>query len=136
MSDSPALLLIGHGSRSAAGIAQFWQFVDVLQLAAPHLQIGSGLIEFASPSLDEAIDQLVKEGTTAIAAVPLVLLGAGHMKDDGPDALARGRERHPNVTLSYARDLGVHPLVLDVVEERVRSAIARLDRVQPQTKPT
>ncbi|MGO9198637.1 MAG: sirohydrochlorin chelatase [Acidimicrobiales bacterium] len=126
MSDQPALLLIGHGSRSEAGVTQFWQFADVLQLAAPHLQLASGLIEFATPTLDSAIDELVTDGARGVVAVPLVLLGAGHMKDDGPAALARGRARHPDVTFSYARDLGVHPLVLEAVEERARKAVQRL----------
>ncbi|MGH9297130.1 MAG: sirohydrochlorin chelatase [Acidimicrobiales bacterium] len=123
MSDEPALLLIGHGSRSPAGVAQFWQFSDLVQLAAPELQVSSGFIEFAEPTLDEAIDAAVAEGTSSVVAVPLVLLGAGHMKDDGPAALARGRARHPGVAFSYARDLGVHPLVLDSVAERARVAV-------------
>jgi len=134
VSDRPALLLIGHGSRSEAGVAQFWQFADVLQLAAPHLQIGSGLIEFASPTLDEAIDELAAEGARGVVAVPLVLLGAGHLKDDGPAALTRARTRHPGVTFHYARDLGVHPLVLEAVERRARAAVDRLGRL-PEPEP-
>jgi sirohydrochlorin ferrochelatase len=43
------------------------------------------------------------------------------LKDDGPGALARARRRHPATTFTYARDLGVHPLVLAVVEERIRA---------------
>ncbi len=65
MSDQPALLLIGHGSRSEAGVTQFWQFADVLQLAAPHLQLASGLIEFATPTLDSAIDDSSQTGRAA-----------------------------------------------------------------------
>jgi sirohydrochlorin ferrochelatase len=126
MSDLPALFLIGHGSRSDAGVAQFWQFADLLQLAVPHLQIGAGLIEFAEPDLDEGIDALVSEGARSVVAVPLVLLGAGHMKDDGPAALARARVRHPAVEFAYARDLGVHPLVLAAVEERARYTVSKL----------
>jgi sirohydrochlorin ferrochelatase len=133
VSDQGALLLIGHGSRSKAGVAQFWQFVDVLRGAAPHLQIGAGLIEFAKPSLDEAIDRLVADGAASVVAVPLVLLGAGHMKDDGPAALARARQRHQTVAFSYARDLGVHPLVLEAVEERARAAVRRLPKASGST---
>jgi cobalt/nickel transport system ATP-binding protein len=134
LSGKPALLLIGHGSRSEAGVTQFWQFADVLQLAAPHLQIGSGLIEFAPPSLDEAIDTLVAEGAAGVVAVPLVLLGAGHMKDDGPAALARARTRHPEMPFAYARDLGVHPLVLEAIEAKARMAVQRLPRRAEPTK--
>jgi sirohydrochlorin ferrochelatase len=61
-----------------------------------------------------------------VIAVPLVLLGAGHLKDDGPAALARARRRHPGVSFSYARDLGLHPDVLAVAEERARAAVVGL----------
>ncbi len=59
-----------------------------------------------------------------MVAVPLVLLGAGHMKNDGPGALARARLRHPGVDVAYGRDLGVHPTVLALAEARAREAMA------------
>jgi DNA polymerase III epsilon subunit-like protein len=39
MSPRPALLLIGHGSRSAAGVDEYWQFADVLRSEANGLEI-------------------------------------------------------------------------------------------------
>jgi sirohydrochlorin ferrochelatase len=66
-----------------------------------------------------------------VVAVPLLLLGAGHLKDDGPSAMARARARYPETAFTYARELGVHPLVLCAVEDRIRevsfpeSAVAR-----------
>src|SRR5256885_15505211 len=117
MPDRPALLLVGHGSRSAAGVADYWEFAAVLRNEAPDLRVGCGFIELAEPDLDTAIDDLVAGGATSVAAVPLVLLGAGHLKDDGPAALARARDRHPHVHFAYGRDLGIHPLVLDVATD-------------------
>jgi len=118
---APALLLVGHGSRSARGVAAYWQFADVVQAAAPQLRLGCGFIELAEPDLDTAIGQLVAAGATSVVAVPLVLLGAGHMKNDGPAALARARRRHPGVGFAYARALGIHPAALDVAAERLQA---------------
>jgi sirohydrochlorin ferrochelatase len=118
--DNPALLLVGHGSRSPKGVAAYWDFAAVLKDRAPELRIGCGFIELAEPDLDTAVDALVDAGATSIVAVPLVLLGAGHLKSDGPAALDRGRRRHPHVAFTYARDLGIHPSVLAVAEERIR----------------
>ncbi len=117
-----ALFLIGHGSRDAEGVDQFRAFAAAVQRAHPGVLVGSGLIEFARPDLDEGIDALVAAGATSIVAVPLVLLGAGHLKDDGPAALGRARDRHPGLVARYARDLGVHPAVLAAVEARARAA--------------
>ena len=123
MSGAPSLLLVGHGTRSARGVADYWAFAEAVRAEAPGLDVGCGFIELAEPDLDTAVDRLVAGGAGAVVAVPLVLLGAGHMKNDGPAALARGRRRHPGVAFSYARDLGVHPLALSVAEDRIRSAL-------------
>jgi len=117
----PALFLIGHGSRSAAGVDQYWQLAELVRRLRPDLTHGCGFIELARPDLDTALDDLVDSGVKSVVAVPLVLLGAGHLKTDGPAALARGRARHPEVDFTYARDLGIHPGVLAVAEDRIRA---------------
>jgi len=119
----PALLLVGHGSRSPAGVAEYWHFAAVVGDEAPAVDVGCGFIELADPDLDTAIDKLVAGGAASVVAVPLLLLGAGHLKNDGPAALARGRARHPDVHFAYGRDLGIHPGVLAVAEDRIRMTV-------------
>ncbi|MDQ3569723.1 MAG: sirohydrochlorin chelatase [Actinomycetota bacterium] len=119
MADRPSLLVIGHGSRSAAGVADYWSLVDVVRARDPSLPIGGGFIELAQPEVDAAIDELVAAGGRCVVAVPLVLLGAGHLKDDGPSILARARRRHPRVAFHYGRALDIHPLVLAVARDRI-----------------
>lgn len=123
MSDRPGLLMIGHGSRADLGVSQYWALAEMVAELAPELRLGCGFIELAPPNLHDAIDALASEDVSSVVAVPLVLLGAGHLKDDGPAALAAARRRHPRVGFTYARDLGIHPLVLSVAEERVASSL-------------
>jgi len=127
MTAHPALLVVGHGSRSPAGVAEYWKLADVVRSQAPDLEVGCGFIELAPPDLDTAIDRLVAGGATSVVASPLILLGAGHLKNDGPAALHRGRHRHPGVGFHYARDLGIHPLVLTVAQDRINEAIGADD---------
>jgi sirohydrochlorin ferrochelatase len=123
MSQGRGLLLVGHGSRSAAGVAECRAFAELVGDFAPQLHTSCGFLEFAAPDLDSALDGMVASGLNNVVAVPLVLLGAGHLKDDGPAALARARRRHPGAHFAYGRDLGIHPLVLAVAEERMRATV-------------
>ena len=124
---SPAMLVVGHGSRDADGVAEFWALARTIRAAAGDLLTGFGFIELASPTVDEAIDELVAHGATEIVSVPLVLLAAGHLKNDGPAALARARARHPGVHFCLARDLGIEPHVLEVAADRIRDAAGDAD---------
>lgn len=123
----PALLALGHGSRDADGVEEFWELVRVLRRTAPELTVCAGFIELAEPSVDEAIDALVADGVEDIVLVPVVLLAAGHLKNDGPAAMARARIRHPRVRMRMARDPGIDPKVLAIAEDRIRAAAADVD---------
>lgn len=123
----PALLVVGHGSRDAEGVEEFWALAGVIRAAAGELLTGFGFIELAAPSVDEAIDDLITRGATEIVCVPLVLLGAGHLKNDAPAALARARARHPGVRLRLGRDLGIEPRLLEIATDRIREAAGDAD---------
>jgi cobalt/nickel transport system ATP-binding protein len=121
------MLVVGHGSRDADGVDEFWALASRIRAAAGELLTGFGFIELASPTVDDAVDDLVARGATEIVSVPLVLFAAGHLKNDGPAALARARARHPEVHFGLARDLGIEPHVLEVAADRIREAAGDTD---------
>jgi cobalt transport protein ATP-binding subunit len=125
--EPPALLVVGHGTRDADGIEEFWALSRTIREVAGDLPVDFGFIEMAEPPADVAIDHLVESGQTDIVSVPLVLLAAGHLKNDGPATLARARQRHPGVRFRMGRDLGIDPVVLAVAEDRIRAAIGEDD---------
>src|SRR5674536_314657 len=55
----PALLVVGHGTRSAAGVAEFIALVDRVRFRAGGLPVGGGFIELSRPPLTDAVYQLV-----------------------------------------------------------------------------
>ncbi|MBV8541457.1 MAG: ATP-binding cassette domain-containing protein [Pseudonocardiales bacterium] len=124
---SRAMLVVGHGSRDADGVSEFWTLAATIRAAAGDLRTGFGFMELASPTVDEAIDELVSRGATEIVSVPLVLLAAGHLKNDGPSTLARARARHSGVRFWLARDLGIEPHVLEIAADRIRHAAGDAD---------
>ncbi|WP_455355840.1 sirohydrochlorin chelatase [Streptomyces sp. SYSU K217416] len=124
----PALLVAGHGTRDEAGAEAFRDFVRELGRRNPELPVAGGFIELSPPPLGEAVTELVEQGVRRFAAVPLMLVSAGHAKGDIPAALAREKERHPGISYSYGRPLGPHPALLSVLERRIDEVIGETDR--------
>ncbi|MFH9007039.1 sirohydrochlorin chelatase [Streptomyces afghaniensis] len=123
MTTPPALLIAGHGTRDDAGAEAFRDFVRELGARHPELPVAGGFIELSPPPLGEAVTELVERGVRRFAAVPLMLVSAGHAKGDIPAALAREQERHPGISYTYGRPLGPHPALLNVLERRLDEAL-------------
>jgi sirohydrochlorin cobaltochelatase len=121
------LLLVGHGTRDEAGVAEFARFAVRLRARLP-VDVAGGFIELSAPPLTEAVAELYAAGHRRVAAVPLVLVAAGHAKGDMPAALNRERERHPGLTYAYGRPLGPHPALLGLLEERLDAVLDRAER--------
>ncbi|EST22364.1 sirohydrochlorin chelatase [Streptomyces roseochromogenus] len=123
MTTPPALLIAGHGTRDDAGAEAFRDFVRELGRRHPELPVAGGFIELSPPPLGDAVTELVEQGVRRFAAVPLMLVSAGHAKGDIPAALAREKERHPGISYTYGRPLGPHPALLRVLERRLDDAL-------------
>ncbi|MFI7015045.1 sirohydrochlorin chelatase [Streptomyces sp. NPDC050164] len=123
MTTPPALLIAGHGTRDDAGAEAFRDFVRELGARHPELPVAGGFIELSPPPLGDAVTELVERGVRRFAAVPLMLVSAGHAKGDIPAALAREKERHPGISYTYGRPLGPHPALLNVLERRLDEAL-------------
>ncbi|MHB1595810.1 MAG: sirohydrochlorin chelatase [Streptosporangiaceae bacterium] len=124
------LFIVGHGTRSAEGVSAFRAFADrVRHLAGENVPaVGGGFIELSAPSVSEAVARMPVLSHPEIVAVPLVLSAAGHGKGDIPAALARERLRHTGLRWRYGRPLGPHPVLLDVLADRVDAALAGAPR--------
>ncbi|NMM35016.1 MAG: sirohydrochlorin chelatase [Phycicoccus sp.] len=124
------MLVVGHGTRSDSGVAEFNAFMGRLQRRphAPHPAAAGGFIELSRPPVTEAVASLVGQGHRELIALPLVLVAAGHGKGDIPAALVREQVRHPGMTYSYGRPLGPHPALLDILEQRIEKTLGDTER--------
>lgn len=118
---NPALLIVGHGSSDAVGAQEFRAFTERVgkRMEARDTVVAGGFIELSPPPLTDAVRVLIGRGHRRIAAVPLMLVAAGHAKGDIPAALARERQRHAGLTVAYGRPLGPHPSVLSLLREKL-----------------
>lgn len=121
----PALLVIGHGTKDAAGVDEFGQLVDRVRAAVPYGDVEGGFLELSPPPIQDATARLVAAGHSRIDVVPLMLVAAGHSKGDIPAALRREEGRHPGLAFRYARPLGPHPALLAQAEARLLAVVPR-----------
>ncbi len=49
------IVIAGHGSRDADGIREFEQLVELVKERAPQHTVSHGYLEFADPTIDQAI---------------------------------------------------------------------------------
>ena len=121
----PALLIVGHGTKSDEGCAQFAELVEGVAKRLPHVDVEGGFLELAPPPIQDAVVRLVGLGHRTVDVVPLVLVAAGHSKGDIPAALEREKLRHPGLAFRYGRPLGPHPLLLAELETRLEAVVPR-----------
>jgi len=121
------LLLVGHGTVDEAGVREFHAFVERVRarMAAATVDAAGGFIELSAPAVGEVWAALVGLGHRRVAAVPLVLVAAGHGKGDIRAALEREVRRHPGTSFRFGRPLGPHPLLLDLLEQRIAAVSDR-----------
>ncbi len=118
MSDD-VILLVGHGSREQAGNGEFLKFCEA---ARPNLgpePVETCFIELATPLVPESLDRCVALGARRVIVLPVILLAAGHLKVELPHELDEAKERHPGVEFLYGRHIGLDPLVIEIVNERL-----------------
>ncbi|HEX6958720.1 MAG TPA: sirohydrochlorin chelatase [Ferrovibrio sp.] len=121
--EKTAIMLCGHGSRDARAIAEFEALAQQMKRRLPQYDVDYGFLEFATPIIRTGLDALRAKGNTKILALPGMLFAAGHAKNDIPSVLNRYQAEHPEVTISYGRDLGIDLKMLRAAGDRVQQAL-------------
>ena len=123
MAEQPdALVLVAHGSRSAAGLAEMAALVDSVAAARPGTEVRMGYLELSDPPAVDVMEEVLAAGATEVVVVPVMLHAAGHSKSDVPAVLAHARARHPEARLDYARPFGADHTLLTLGRRRLEEA--------------
>ncbi len=123
------ILLLAHGARDPAWARPFEQTRD--QLAARGRPVALSFLEFMSPDLVEAGQQLVEGGCTAVTVVPLFLGAGGHVRKDVPVLMDRLRQTHPAIDWQLARAVGETATVVDALAQAAWNLATRLPDASP-----
>lgn len=117
---STAVLLIAHGSRRAEANDDLVQLAEILRARDLYSIVETAYLELAEPTIDAAGEKCVAAGATCVKMLPYFLSAGAHVTDD----LERHRRelsgRFPNVVFELCPPLGLHPLMVEIVMDRLR----------------
>ncbi len=117
-----ALLLIAHGSRNAEANADLHHVVSGLRERGYPVVVAS-FLEQAEPTVAAGARECVERGAGQVVLVPYFLSAGVHVCRDLTAACEGLAYRFPDVAFRLAEPLGQHPLLLDVVADRVGEAL-------------
>ena len=117
------IMICGHGSRAKSAEEEFSLLAKGIRKRYPDIPVEYGFLEYSAPNIHMGLDRLVEAGVTEIAAVPGMLFAATHAKNDIPSVLTTYSEKHPGLTVSYGRELGLHPQMIAAFEARILEAL-------------
>ena len=123
------LVIVGHGTRSAAGVEQFAALVERVRGSRGRRRRRGRLHRAVPPAADRRRRRSRRRAGTGRwwrcrwCSPPPVTARA-----TSPPRMAREQERHPGLSYRYGRPLGPHPLLHDALEERIDAALAGADR--------
>ena len=119
-----AVLLAGHGSRRERSNEQVRELAAAFEsrLGVP---ADAGFLELAEPAIPEAIAGLAPT-VSQVTVVHLSLFAASHVKNDVPLAVKRARSEFPTTEVNNGAHLGIHPAILDLLDDRARAVEADL----------
>ncbi|MGZ0747593.1 CbiX/SirB N-terminal domain-containing protein [Haloparvum sp. AD34] len=111
-----AVILVGHGSRREKSNEQVRELAADLEerIGVP---TDAAFLELAEPAIPDAVDALA-HSVSRLSMVPLSLFAASHVKNDMPLAVEKARSEHPGVQFHAGAHLGIHPAILDLLDDR------------------
>ena len=117
--ETTAVLLIAHGSRRQEANDDLLLLADAIRKRNLYQTIEVSYLEIASPTIPEGARRCVEQGADRILMLPYFLSAGAHVVDDLKRHQRELASEFPDVSIELCRPLGLHPLLIDVVLQRL-----------------
>jgi sirohydrochlorin cobaltochelatase len=118
----PAVLLCGHGSRDREAISEFEAAAAGLRARLGTRDFAAAYLEFARPTIGDALAALTQRGAKHILAVPAMLFAASHVKNDLPWEMNSFMAANAGTDVRLGRDLAIDAKLLAAAAARIAEA--------------
>ena len=122
MTNNPAVMICGHGSRDDEAITEFNLLAAHFRARLPDFDIESGFLEFARPVIRDGLEKLKARGAKRIHCLPGMLFAAAHVKNDLPSEVNSFAADNPDIEILFGREVGVDARMIKAASERIAEA--------------
>lgn len=120
MSRPTAVLLMAHGSRRASANNDLAALAALLRERQIYPIVEIGFLELAEPSIPEGGRRCVDQGAGHVKMLPYFLSAGTHVVSDLEEFRQQLASQFPDVTFELCPHLGLHPLMIEIVLDRLR----------------
>ena len=120
------IIIVDHGSRRDESNRMLEEVAALFakRFAEKYDIVEPAHMELAEPSIATAFSRCVERGATQVIVFPYFLLPGRHWNDDIPQLAAAAAEDHPGVRYLVTAPFGLHPLMAEVMRQRIAHCLA------------
>ena len=122
--ESTGIVIVDHGSRRTESNRRHEALVEEWRARGVYPIVEPAHMELAEPSIRTAFDACVALGATTVVVAPYFLWPGNHWDRDIPALTASASAAHSGVRYSITAPLGPHPLLMEIVDDRIRDCLA------------
>ena len=120
MASQLAVLIIAHGSRRLEANAELASIANHLRDRLHHVIVEHAYLELAEPTIPAGGELCVQKGASQVVLLPYFLSLGRHVVDDLERFRSQFALKYPDVKFSIASPLGSHPLMVDILIDRLK----------------
>ncbi len=120
------VIIVDHGSRRAASNDLLLRVVAEYRAQCDWPIVEAAHMELAEPSIDAAFQACVAAGATRVVVFPYFLAPGRHWTEDIPRLTSEAAAAHPGVEWLVTAPLGLHPSILEVIDDRIGHCLSRV----------
>ena len=118
-----AVVVVGRGASDPDANGDFCKLVRLFGEGRGFGRVVPAFIGITRPLFDETIELIARARPDRILVVPYLLFG-GRLVARLEDQIREFRNRYPWIGVNLAAHLGVHPKLLDVIDDRIGEALS------------
>ena len=122
------IIILGHGSGSEEAQQVFEEIVTLVSKKSNYGPVKGAAMEFASPTLEEVVGELVESGIEEIIIVPLFIYPGVHIKRDIPAMIDRLKKEYPEVRFVKGSHIGADEKLAEIMADRVQQAVKKFGK--------